>query len=252
MPADAYFDPEHVTWSDVVNWGALHAHAIFYRNRLALQEATSCSLPFLFTALLAVVVASYVLEQRRRTRTNINATTSAAESPPNKSGKESAAAPHPASRRGLAPVAAVLAFAAAGWVAETGLFGGFESPVERACSGLDDAVARERCLNETAEYTTLKTRNWNVLDAHRNYSMPRPTVADLQPMAAACIEPLTLRPFDVASLDSCLKYLATGGTLHDKGLINAKAMASGLNFDMPYMAAVMESLRRTRLRVSAC
>eukprot|EP00750_Incisomonas_marina_P019766 INCI3620.1.p1 GENE.INCI3620.1~~INCI3620.1.p1 ORF type:complete len:1345 (+),score=155.30 INCI3620.1:181-4215(+) len=270
--AHVRFSPSQVQWSDLINWKAMFALAVHYRNGLASLDPTECSVPLLFATVSAAAGGAYLAERLRLRRANNPGPPSGVAAADATAADATAASPTAASSTAAAATAdaagccgtpnttfrfskwfigLVLGFAVAGWVAELGMFAGrFESAASPIACDLwaDDPEAFERCTNETREFATLE-RNWSPMDAGRNYSEPRPDHRALMP-ALVCIQALTSHAFEHDHLSRCMTFLQNGGQLPDGGVVNAKSLTNDRDFDAPYMVVAMESLRRTRLKVA--
>ena len=169
----AAYDPQQVTVVDLVNWNAFHAFAVYYRDWLASVDATDCSLPLMFSALFATVAATYIAEKLRiRTQRQplaLDSTGPGEVGGGDHDGSNDSAdvdgdhaaddreQPHSGVTGGFRqwcrlPFLAVILFAFVGWTMEG--FGEVQSSASRICAvatASGDAVAQERCLNETAE-----------------------------------------------------------------------------------------------------
>jgi len=267
MSAYSSYDPEQLTLSDFVNWPALDAVAMYYHNWLAALRPEECSLPVMYSILFVVVTMLYLLEKlelsvsaeylpasQRDGAEQKKSSGAPAKIEAKTSGTQKAPVPTPTKCREpgarihvLVAVAVVVALA--GMLHESlPVFDRNKSVVERTCAPYaQGSIERERCVNETSEYAT-GTRNWSPLDSGRNFTRPRPSMRDLIP-SVACIEPLTMRPFDEEGVTECSTFLENGGTLPIGGVVNAKMFTDNTHFDMPYIPVVLEITRRARLQV---
>lgn len=248
MPKYTDYVGGNISLSDVINWAALDAYGVIFRNWLATLDATECPIPLLVTLLVAAMALGFVMQPRRTAHVRSNAksngkSTKNVESTKVKSGE-------PRRRLPMFVLGVAVVVCAVGAVHEIVTVSSTAASKQATiCNSLADAgktVAYQRCVNETSEYLSLK-RNWEPLDVNRNYSLPRPSLDEILP-EVACIRPLTLQPFNQTALLDCVRYLRRGGVLPQGGLINAKVMVNQ-DFDVPYSTVALETLRRTRLQV---